>query len=284
MTSTAKSCIIHIGMHKTGSSSLQATLKGYYDSATHYANLGIANHSMPLVTLFKARPENYGIHKQWGRTPQQISEMKTDFAAKLDETIAATQQRMILSGEGLSARLDPLEVAHLAEHLRKFFDRIQVIAYVRDFASFAPSSFQEKVKTGKDFFEVPPARYRKRFRGWVEAIAPEDITFVPYTGATVDDFFERYSLDRSLSRSSTQNVSLSAPALALLFAFNQSIGKARTVEPRVQRALRRGGIVGWGDVSDRAIQPGAGHDLAGEPGPGCIGRACEMLHPALGPA
>ena len=52
-----KRCIIHIGMHKTGSTSIQRSLQGYRDDRFQYARLGkTANHSLAMYSLFAADP------------------------------------------------------------------------------------------------------------------------------------------------------------------------------------------------------------------------------------
>ena len=49
-----KEIIIHIGMHKTGSSSIQQTLHKYMnDKRFTYVDLGHANHSRQISSLFE---------------------------------------------------------------------------------------------------------------------------------------------------------------------------------------------------------------------------------------
>ncbi len=44
--------ILHLGSHKTGSTSIQSALKRFDNGKIAYANLGNANHSAPLFTAF----------------------------------------------------------------------------------------------------------------------------------------------------------------------------------------------------------------------------------------
>ena len=51
--------ILHIGMHKTGSTSIQLSLNGYDDGETIYANLENINHAFPIYTIFSANRYDY---------------------------------------------------------------------------------------------------------------------------------------------------------------------------------------------------------------------------------
>ena len=53
-------CIVHIGMPKTGSSTLQEVLfKRIVDPNVSYANLPVANHSAIIYSLFAENPEKH---------------------------------------------------------------------------------------------------------------------------------------------------------------------------------------------------------------------------------
>ena len=52
--------LIHIGMHKTGSTSIQASIKDYNDGVSAYASLGDENHSVLIYTGFDANYQSYG--------------------------------------------------------------------------------------------------------------------------------------------------------------------------------------------------------------------------------
>jgi len=47
-----KSAVVHGGLHKTGTTSIQSSLDHYNDGNAAYANLGHSNHSLFLKTLF----------------------------------------------------------------------------------------------------------------------------------------------------------------------------------------------------------------------------------------
>ena len=51
--------ILHIGMAKTATTSIQTGLKGFTDGETRYARLGSSNHSIPLITAFRKDPSRH---------------------------------------------------------------------------------------------------------------------------------------------------------------------------------------------------------------------------------
>ncbi len=60
-----KTCIIHIGIHKTGSTSIQESLQGFYNDIFYYANLGPSNHSEPIYCLFSENPKRHHLAKRF---------------------------------------------------------------------------------------------------------------------------------------------------------------------------------------------------------------------------
>ncbi len=66
-------CIIHIGMHKTGSTSIQKSLDGFHDQEFFYAHLGnTPNHSLAIFSLFSSHPERHHLHIARGRDSAAI--------------------------------------------------------------------------------------------------------------------------------------------------------------------------------------------------------------------
>jgi hypothetical protein len=71
--------IVHIGMHKTGSSSIQHTLyQRLADASFEYADLGCANHSEQIHSLFSSSPERYHLHRKRGRSKEEIERFNAD--------------------------------------------------------------------------------------------------------------------------------------------------------------------------------------------------------------
>ena len=111
-------CIIHVGMHKTGTTSIQQSLNGYSDDEFYYARLGQgANHSLPMFSLFSPAPEEYRIHRANGirgkRLKDHIDLLRLDLERSITE---ANGRSMIISGEAI-ARLPKQALIELKKYL-----------------------------------------------------------------------------------------------------------------------------------------------------------------------
>ena len=110
-----KTCFLHLGLHKTASSSFQQTCasnrKLLSKQGLHYQlfecvysqpkRLKINNHSVPLRNLFDQNPRNYHINKRWKIS--HLDESIRDYEEQLSSM--ASTSSIILSGEGLSLRM-----------------------------------------------------------------------------------------------------------------------------------------------------------------------------------
>ena len=61
-----KEVILHIGLHKTGSTSIQSALKGYDKNGTKTVSFENENHSIPMYTIFSKNRYDYHIWKNAG--------------------------------------------------------------------------------------------------------------------------------------------------------------------------------------------------------------------------
>jgi len=158
-------CIVHIGMHRTGSTSIQESLRGLNDRRFLYAELGDnPNHSLAMYSLFSAEPELHHIHRSNGANASTISkyiaEMRDDLAQAV---IAAEGRTLIISGEDISAlRRDAL--IRLRDDFEERFDDVIIVGYVRSPMALMTSSFQHRVSLGLvDRFD--PGRQYRSYQG-----------------------------------------------------------------------------------------------------------------------
>src|SRR4029078_13590590 len=150
-------CIIHIGMHKTGSSSIQRSLRRMDDARFLYPRLGGRyNHSLPIYCLFASEPERH--HLLRASRPEEITQYKASVAEDLARSIAALEGRtLLISGEDIST-LPEADLPSLKSHFERYFD-VTIVGYVRPHAAFMASVFQQGVKNGREKF-APPRLYR----------------------------------------------------------------------------------------------------------------------------
>lgn len=94
-----KQCILHVGMPKTGTSSIQESLHyGLTDPAFHYCSLGGVNVTRSIFTLFAQAPEKHHTHRGWSAA--QIERERKQLHRQLEKVIATTgNATLIFSAE-----------------------------------------------------------------------------------------------------------------------------------------------------------------------------------------
>ncbi len=246
-------CIIHIGMHKTGSSSIQRSLTGFEDEQFVYAPLGKQhNHSIPICTLFSGNPERHVAHKSNLRDMADVAAYRARVRARLESAIEGAQERtLIISGESISLLSRP-DLSHLHDYLDDHFDRVDVVAYVRSPAGFMSSAFQQRVKGRLDQFqpEAQYCNYEKCFSKFDDLFGRENVRlwhFSPESfpgGCVVQDFCARLGINLPKGRIIRSNESLSRHAVALLYCYRKFGKEFGSVDMTAQEGQRLGNILG----------------------------------------
>lgn len=147
--------ILHAGVHKTGSSSIQEALR----YSTNLEILGQHNVCVPLtlpanqsqffVSSFGSFPERYHANAREGLDRAAIANrIQAQTSKMLDCLLAKGCQTIVFSGEDIST-LSVLELQSLREALCNWFGRrirISVFIYTRHHISFVQSAIQQNVK------------------------------------------------------------------------------------------------------------------------------------------
>lgn len=219
---------LHVGMHKTGSSSIQRSLLGYDDGVTKYANLGYENHSIPFYTAFSGEHQNYHIWKSAGLCERDIEEKKLDCLDLIRQSLSECSVRnIIFSGEDISV-IPEGGIVEIKKFLEGFASKILVVGYFRDPLSFVMSNWQETIKSGRNTLAPQGPEYRLRFEKFIRLFGRDNVILKHFRkdglrgGDVVTDFCSLVDIDL-LSSSASVNESLSSEAIKCVYILNSLI-------------------------------------------------------------
>lgn len=220
--------ILHVGMHKTGTTSIQRSLQDLSSQGARYVQMGGSNHSAPIVTAFHDDPTEMGLHRRAGREAGTLAEYRQTMRDRLDKELSRRPEfdRFVISGEGIVA-LPPPALKDLRSVLLSHVDQVQVFAYIREPVGFSVSAFQQRVKNGGRAFRLSQPEYRKKFQRFINVFGPEHFSAKVFArdqlkdGSVVADFCHLWSLPFDRSKEVRSNESISEPVVKLLHLFNR---------------------------------------------------------------
>ncbi|MFJ3665122.1 hypothetical protein ACIPSE_01570 [Streptomyces sp. NPDC090106] len=180
--------LLHIGPHKTGTTSIQGAL---FAAKDRFAEHGVAwpatsRHPMDAVLAATARPGMMGdrgpSERQWELLGRQVA--------------AAGAHTSVVSSEFFADAPDDEAIERIVEHLGG--DRVHVLVTLRPLAKIMPSQWQQYVQNGlrmgyenwlthmlrKAPYEFPNPSFWRRHRHdrlverWVRVVGPDRVTVV----------------------------------------------------------------------------------------------------------
>ncbi len=157
--SKIKTVILHVGLHKTASTSIQNSLFFYKNNKILEENGFIypkswpANHSIPLFNMFSDNPENCLFNVRMGCSKEEIKN-KNEYYSKIlvQEITKKRSSNLIISGEDITF-LSEKNLISLKEYIYSICGgkvNIRVIVYARNPISWGVSAIQEEIK-GENF-------------------------------------------------------------------------------------------------------------------------------------
>lgn len=221
--------ILHIGMPKTGSSSIQETLFNLGTLGSfNYAKLGVANHGGIITSVFSENPYEWRGHRVAARSPKEVKDFNSRMLLRL-EKICESKVSQIISGEDIW-HMSEGALEKLKSFFSQYFNSIEVVGYVRPPGSFMVSSFQQLVKNhalkrlrGADHYP----RYRDRFEKFDRVFGKENVTLRLFDSKqlaqsdVVIDFCQLLGESITPMNIKRVNESLSLEATAVLFAYHR---------------------------------------------------------------
>ena len=222
-------CILHIGMPKTGTSTIQENFfKKVEDKRVKYTELGCSNQSGHLYGLFLEDVENYHFFKQQNFTLTDIERFRTNTKKKLEQNFLNDSHSIyILSGEDLY-HSQTNAIIQMKEYLDIFFRKILVVAYVRPAYPFCNSAFQQMVKYPDNGSFNPNLIYHKykNIERYDKVYGNENVKVIPFIPSgfmdndIIADFCHHTGIKKQYSTIKVANEAISKAAVSILFTFN----------------------------------------------------------------
>ncbi len=218
--------ILHIGMHKTGTSSIQASFARKPPPSSHYFHHIGTNLNGWARLMFADDTSVRELKTLRDATPDQIQDRRLAIQAQSDETFASAQSDTIIFSAEYFTYLEADEVHKLKNWMSSRFDQIEVYAYIRDPLPFVRSSYQQRLKAmakAQNFLPDMP-NYQYRFRKFELAFGTDHMHYRLFRRNlltdqnVVTDFADWIGLSYDTADILTENESLSAEALAFLVA------------------------------------------------------------------
>jgi hypothetical protein len=184
---------LHVGMHKTGMTSIQQTLHAnrarLQRAGLSYFEAEEANHSRRVYSAFAEAPHLYHANRRHGlHRPEDAAAFAAESRDRLSAFLSgAPGPALILSGEDIGMLSPPGKRAML-EAFRPHVDRITVLGFVRPPRSFVASAVGQRIRGGAVEAELAQGvapRYRDRFGDFLDAPDVAEVRLRPYDRAAL---------------------------------------------------------------------------------------------------
>ena len=153
-----KQIILHAGLHKTGTSSIQNNCHKYRDwlqehgvvyPAFQYRGKLFPNHSEPLIAVFGTKPGKYGMPQRLMLDGAPAIAAVTDvFSRQLQQVLEHPGGDTLLLSAEMVCEFSSKDIKVLRRHLEKFTESLQVIALIRSPQSSVESILQQRCRGG----------------------------------------------------------------------------------------------------------------------------------------
>lgn len=218
--------VIHAGMHKTGSSSIQHMFFTHGHPKVQYGYTDQSNHSRLFSAMFT---DDAGFKRDvairgHGMNEAEVREWGAKWRGVYEKYLPQCKREIFLfSAEDISS-FPGATRQNMIDFFRRYSDDIQILAYVRPPVSFLQSGFQQNLKGSLRRPQgLRPVRYEWRFGGMDDAFGRDNIELIKFDrktlvgGDILTDFASRIGIDMPKDVSVSTNVSLSQEATALLW-------------------------------------------------------------------
>lgn len=249
MTKNKPKCILHAGMPKTGTTSIQQYLYDNADSSDHFVYVcqyGIDS-AFNLMHWVHSRPTTYVEYTIGNLIPEKLAEYKAiteDYIAQKINNALENNKILLFSWEGCFNYFSKDELRLFRNRLESRGFAVEVIIYVRNWKDIIQSGFQQRIKGLRldSFIPVPPhlnQGLKNRIVPIEEVFGPQAVRVFKYdtglfeNGDVVGHFCQQTELPFKATRDYRQNDSLRLPAIKFLYAYNR-YGPMRGYGPAIK--------------------------------------------------
>ena len=230
--------IIHFGMLKTGSSSIQQTLyhlKSRGDAAFSYLTLDEDYNLNRMVRLlYKADAEVQIAEKRDGIAPGGLAAEQARIRETIDKQLSEARGKVLVASSEIFPTMDETDLSGLRAQFTAAGLSPRAVGYVRRPKAFLESLFQQRVKGAWNSFSLAPMfpRYRSELEKFDRVFGRENVRFWLFEPAAfpqncvVRHFASQVGITISAEDVRQANTSVSLPALTLLFAHRKYLGEA----------------------------------------------------------
>ena len=220
-----KQVVLHIGMHKTGTTSVQSALSGYARRGVKYASFSEVNHSVPMHTIFSESRADYHVWKRRGFSPIQIEEERKKYLKILEDDVKDRScSRLIISGEDIGT-LMPSDQSAIVQWFQDRRVDLKILALVRSPIAYASSVAQEIIRGGSTEIPLVRPHYKSRLDTFSKLLPVGSVVVGSYddlsSSGRLFSFFEK-QLGVTLPRNARLNQSRSLQAILLTHLLNNS--------------------------------------------------------------
>jgi hypothetical protein len=227
-------CIFHIGIHKTGTSSIQESLHhGLDDRSFRYFGFGETNGNRGITTLF-GDPRNHYQHFHLGLTETDVETYRRKWMQRLGgvvQKVSGSGRTLVISAED-GWLLNEGQLGDFRRFMEDGGTSVRAVAYIRPWKSRIESGFTQRYRTGFEEFQASTMDpglldYRRRIEILDRVFGPQNVQIFKYDPATfpegcvVRHFCLQMGIRFRPERIRMTNESLSLPALRLLYTYRK---------------------------------------------------------------